>query len=702
MAEQRPRSWLQSGLLLAAGCVWGLFGLPTVSSLVWAYLAVVGVAGLLRGRGVGRGIVLPWDLALPLVVVLAGPLIWGLERRASDLWIHSQLEGLGTVYRDRGLGTGGVSVHPIVIRDDRPQVLWLRAEVEEGCTLRLGPSGAVISVLRVGPQLSRAVYDPREHGSASGHVELELACRSDFEPTGRSVRSVRTGPRPTQLVELPGGGAIGLSEETDELLWLDVQGSLRRVPTADAPMKVAVLGDSVVAVVHRFAPELHRFSLPDLEPLPAVALGPGLVDVAAGSGCLAAVARSPNRLHVQCPGVDRVLDLGFVPRRVFPGGSRERWYLEAETAPRLHRVEGDQIRVLAPIGRPSYAARLDAEGCLQLFVPDHRPRLDAGPNHHVEDQQIVLCGDRVARTEPTFIRKASGEVVGGVGPHAISRSGAVAYTGSDEIELPGVGRLPSPLPSPRSVAAIGGGRWAVASAVAGAIAVVRSGGEVDRRHELGVAEGPEQAQVRRGERAFYEGTRGGAACETCHVDADGDRSLHDIGHGYPRPTLSVRGVAGTAPYLRVASYPDLSGLEHFAATLLGGYSRSSETRAADLVAYVESLPAPEPVRRLDAEGWRAGYAAFLDAGCASCHAPPAFTDRAQYPQPLLFPEQPSGVLLDTPSLIGVASTPPYLYDGRAESLRSIFFEHDPAGRHGAFARLSPAARERLFDFLEAL
>ena len=82
--------------------------------------------------------------------------------------------------------------------------------------------------------------------------------------------------------------------------------------------------------------------------------------------------------------------------------------------------------------------------------------------------------------------------------------------------------------------------------------------------------------------------------------------------------------------------------------------------------------------------------------------PPAFTDLAQIPAQVLFPEQPPGVLLDTPSLLSVSVTAPYLFDGRAPTLASVFEAHDPGERHGAFHRLEPSAQADLLRFLEAL
>lgn len=700
MDDRRLRSLVQPALILGAGFLWAWFPLPTVSALVWAYLVIVLGAGLLRGRGRGQRRHLPWELALPVSLMLLGPFLWALEREGPALWTNSQLEGLLSIYRDRARGLGPVRLHPIVVRDDQPQVLWAYGDGPAPLQIQLGANGPSLLAARIGPKVWRAVYDPRAHGG--------LKAEGPFIVTvgGREVEAtaVRAGPRPDRLDEIPGGGALAVSAPTDEVLYISAAGELRRFPTADRPIRAVAISATVAAVIHRFSPHLHRIALPSGQPLPPVPLAVSVIDIASdGRRTVGVIGKSPPRLQIFSPSNTWQVDVPFVPRRLIGGGWPGTWFVEAEVEAALYRVTAPgEVQRVAQLGRPLYAARSLPHGCLEALVPDYRPLGDPGPNHHVADHRVRLCPDRRPDAETTFTRNDAGVILGGAGPRAISSGGAIAFTGSDEVETPAWGRQPSPLPSPNGIARLGPDRWAVSSAVAGAIAIIDEAGHLIARHDLIGAETPRADRLRRGERAFMEATKSGAACETCHLDRDSDRGAHDIGHPSPRPTLSVRGVAGTAPFLRVASYPDLSGLEHFAQTILGGYHRHSETRAQDLLAYVESLPPLEPIRKLSAEGWREGWQAFESAGCPSCHTPPAFTNRAQYPQPLLFPGQPQGVLLDTPSLLGVAASPPYLHDGRAPTLRALFEDHDPAHRHGRFNQLDAGRREQLLHFLEAL
>jgi hypothetical protein len=97
--------------------------------------------------------------------------------------------------------------------------------------------------------------------------------------------------------------------------------------------------------------------------------------------------------------------------------------------------------------------------------------------------------------------------------------------------------------------------------------------------------------------------------------------------------------------------------------------------------------------------------AFVAGQCPTCHALPAFTQLSQHRPSALFPDRRGEngyVPIDVPSLLSVGSSAPYLSDGRARTLLSVFGEHNRANHHGDSARLSPAQRRDLVTLLEAL
>jgi hypothetical protein len=164
----------------------------------------------------------------------------------------------------------------------------------------------------------------------------------------------------------------------------------------------------------------------------------------------------------------------------------------------------------------------------------------------------------------------------------------------------------------------------------------------------------------------------------------------------------VRGIFGTAPYLRDGSFAQIEDLDHVAQTLYRGYLRRVRGRAQTLAAYVASLPRKQPAP--EDRPLRDGVNAFVRAECPTCHALPAFTNLGQHWARGLFPDRPQDGddLLDTPSLLSLATSAPYLSDGRARTLTAVLEQHNRENRHGDVARLSAGERLALIAFLESL
>jgi mono/diheme cytochrome c family protein len=63
--------------------------------------------------------------------------------------------------------------------------------------------------------------------------------------------------------------------------------------------------------------------------------------------------------------------------------------------------------------------------------------------------------------------------------------------------------------------------------------------------------------------------------------------------------------------------------------------------------------------------------------CATCHSGPYYTDMKQYDVPWATGSA-KGIKMDVPTLIEAWRTAPYLYDGRAYSMREMLDNHRPA------------------------
>jgi hypothetical protein len=115
-------------------------------------------------------------------------------------------------------------------------------------------------------------------------------------------------------------------------------------------------------------------------------------------------------------------------------------------------------------------------------------------------------------------------------------------------------------------------------------------------------------------------------------------------------------------------------------------------------AYLRSLrPTPSPFLvngRLSNKA-EAGKKVFEQLHCGDCHSGVYFTDGQRYRigDDIEFIEG-----WDTPTLREVWRTAPYLFDGRAPTMKSVFSTH----RHGVDRHLSPAELEALTEYVNSL
>ena len=196
------------------------------------------------------------------------------------------------------------------------------------------------------------------------------------------------------------------------------------------------------------------------------------------------------------------------------------------------------------------------------------------------------------------------------------------------------------------------------------------------------------------------------SCATCHVDGGADGRTWDFsgrGEGL-RNTTDLRGRNGIG-HGRVhwsANFDEIQDFENdirnafggagflsdadFAATSnpLGAPKRGLSYELDALAAYVKSLGASSLPRSSfrNADGQRSaaaqrGATVFASQGCPTCHSGSILTDRTIHDVGTL--STTSGKRLgatlpgiDTPTLLAVASSPPYLHDGSAATLEDVF------------------------------
>ena len=733
--------------MLVALAVWAVWAEPALWAMCAAYGTAWGLVSvvMVRWPELARVPVSRVQAVALAVLVGAGPVAM-LWRARGEIVEAEGLLGIEASLADRVRLEGEPAIAPPLVTTDRPQTFYVRASGAERVGVRLGEGVRELEGAALGAGLFRVSYDPRRDGvidAVEGEVDVGIAV--DGEVAARAVTLVRPVAHPRWLcVSRDRTLAAAVSEETDELFVVNAGGLVRRVEVGDGPSDCAFVDERRVLVSHRFERAL------------------GVIDARTGesAGSRVELGRFQGRLAVS-PGGPRVAVLvdgivrgvhvlalpslareGFVALDAAPdwiafGADDETLVVSSRRPAALHRLrrgaDGHWARDGAPLllGRPAVTMARSADGTRVIVaVTDFRAdgRVHSG-NHFVQDQllEVDVARWRVVSQRLTQRRSARqgspGNVDRGVSPMAVDATGDathVAFAGTDEVwtiraerATPVIRDLSDwPLAAPHGVAELAGGELVVSSPSQGAIGVLGRDGSLAALVRLApddetlLREAPETLKRRMGERGFYESTRSGVSCQSCHLHADTDGALHDVGEGSPSPTLTVRGVAGTAPYLRDGSYPRVRDLDDLSHGLYRGFLRWAPSRGLTLEAYVYGLPRLPSVYdegERDVSRERRGLAAFVEARCPTCHAFPAFTNLGQHPAGTMFP----GVgeaddVLDTPSLLAVRWTAPFLTDGRAETLGELLREHDPAERHGEIARLSEQELEDLIFFLESL
>jgi YVTN family beta-propeller protein len=235
--------------------------------------------------------------------------------------------------------------------------------------------------------------------------------------------------------------------------------------------------------------------------------------------------------------------------------------------------------------------------------------------------------------------------------------------------------------------------------------------------------GPKQLSVlRHGEQTFYTSRysfQGQIGCANCHIDSTFDGLTWDLEpDGFGRDIVDNRlleDVKDTEPYKWNGGNPNLP-------TECGPRTEKYFWRAenyddltlTDLVVYIRSIPArPNRWKLAGREltpAQERGKALFERATdkfgkpipeairCSYCHSGNKGTSQKSFDVGTRKPTDNAG-LLDTPQLINVALTAPYLHDGSARTLEEIWTVFNPEDKHG---RTNDLTKDELNDLIEFL
>ena len=265
-------------------------------------------------------------------------------------------------------------------------------------------------------------------------------------------------------------------------------------------------------------------------------------------------------------------------------------------------------------------------------------------------------------------------------------------------------KLPEKDRGPRAVILVGGKAW-VADYFSDSLSLVDFTVERPRAKSLALGGTGATSPVRRGEALFNDAAicfQGWQSCASCHssdgrVDGLNWDNLND-GIGNPKNVKSLLLAHRTPPSMAMgvredAEYAVRAGIRHSL------FMVRPEHEAADIDTYLMSLePIPSPFLvdgHLSAAAER-GKQLFFDemVGCADCHRPPLYTNLKSYDAGTMGKFDKPGDKFDTPTLIELWRTAPYLHDGRAATVEEVFTTWNKDDKRGKTSHLT---REQIAD-----
>ncbi|MEI7701092.1 MAG: di-heme oxidoredictase family protein [Planctomycetia bacterium] len=261
---------------------------------------------------------------------------------------------------------------------------------------------------------------------------------------------------------------------------------------------------------------------------------------------------------------------------------------------------------------------------------------------------------------------------------------------------------------------------------------LRDGKEISR---VTVTQNPLSEQLLLGKKLFYTAlspmtSRGWISCSSCHPDGDADGRTWQQPEGL-RNTQPMAGLAWTHPLHWSADRDEVQDFEHtirgrlmqgpglMKGALPDAMAEKITGRSASLdalAAYTNShrFPMSPHSKQGLTESAKRGRDLFHSAEtkCATCHKGPFYTDSQPFANDKLQMHDVGtggddatelmGPRYDTPTLLGIYRSAPYLHHGRAATLRDVLTTENRQDRHGKTSHLTPAQLDDLVEFLRSL
>lgn len=199
------------------------------------------------------------------------------------------------------------------------------------------------------------------------------------------------------------------------------------------------------------------------------------------------------------------------------------------------------------------------------------------------------------------------------------------------------------------------------------------------------------------------------SCATCHPDARTDGLAWDLlndGIGNPKNAKSML-LSDQTPPVMAHGVRDNMDVAIAAGFKYIQFHVPTQEELDTVHVYLKTLvPERSPYLRPDGTltaSAKRGKVIFNDpkVGCATCHPEPLFTDLQAYSTDTLGPYDVRDDF-DTPTLIEVWRTAPYLHDGSVVEMEDVFIDRNKEDKHGVTSHLTRREMRDLVEYVLSL
>jgi YVTN family beta-propeller protein len=328
--------------------------------------------------------------------------------------------------------------------------------------------------------------------------------------------------------------------------------------------------------------------------------------------------------------------------------------------------------------------------------------------HELSVTDFPALLEKLAKLTPAFQQTVTG-------PYPVIGSRAPSDVPNDLSILVGL-RERRPLPEgdfgPRGVVVVGRVAY-TANYFSDTLSAFELDGTHPKATTIPLGPKPKLTPARQGELNFNDARlcfQGWQSCASCHSDdarVDGlNWDLLNDGIGNPKNNKSLLLAFKTPPAMSTgvresAEAAVRAGLTHILFTV------QPPAMSEALDAYLKSLrpgSSPHLVRGKLSVAAKRGEKIFRskETGCTQCHPKPLFTDLKSYDVGTIGQFDKASDIFDTPTLIEIWRTAPYLHDGSAATVRDVLTTSNKGDQHGKTSHLTADQLNDLVEYLLSL